>query len=178
MKLPARRKRPSKKLLIISAALLVGLAAGGYWYWHQRSVANATPKPSAAPANTVNYQPATAQEKTDSTNAKQNIIDGTDPDRPATTGTVTVTISRASQVGSTVSVRTIVTGTPDGSCTMKFTKGGQTTLSKDFPIVQGPTAATCNGDIAASEFSASGDWQLSVTAKNSTAATQTVSVNK
>lgn len=177
MKLPSRRKLPSKKLLIASAVVLAGLAAGGYWYWQQKSVANATPKPSTAPANTVNYQPATAQEQTDSTNAKQNIVNGTNSDQPATTGTVTVTISRASQVGSTVSVRTIVTGTIDGTCTMKFTKDSQT-ISKDFPIVQGPTAATCNGDIAASEFSASGDWQLSVTAKNSAAATQTVSVSR
>lgn len=188
MKLPSRRKRSNKKPLIITAAVLLVVAAGGtYWYWHNTSVSNAKPKNTTAPANTVDYGPPTAPQKSTQNQQKDDFLnsttgDGSTPANPNTTP-LSISVSRAGQTGQgqPVNVRTIVNGTASGTCTMVFTKGS-TTVTKTYDITASPTSAVCNADIDINTFSDSGSWNLSVTAKNgsqtSAAATWTLTINK
>jgi len=187
MKLPSRRKRISKKPLIVAAAVVLALAGGGYWYWHNKFDADAKPKNTVAPANTVDYGPPTAQQKSTQNQQKDDTLnsttgDGTTPINPSSTP-LSISITRAGQTGAgqPVNVRTVVNGTTTGTCTMVFTKGS-TSVTKTYDISASPTSAICNADVDINTFSDSGSWNLSITAKNgsqtSAAATWALTINK
>lgn len=144
------------------------------------------------PANSVDYHaPSTAEQQAQQQQKDEIIKKQTDQSSTApssdnsTASTLTVTISRASQVsaGKPLNIRVIVDGTSNGECEVTLTKNGQPTIIKTFPIAFEATSSSCQGsDISADAFAVSGNWALNVLAKNGTAqskpATQTVTVTK
>ncbi len=175
-------KHKNNKKLAVLTLVVAGVAVLGVVYLLIAKPFAHTPagQTELRPSNEINYSPATPQEKKDSDQAKTNIVNQ-DTSPTNTSQTIAVTISRASQVGQAVSVRTFVTGATAGECNLTFTQGAQT-ISKHIPIALDANSYICNTDIAIDEFAASGDWNLTVVAKsgNSTspAAKQTVTITK
>lgn len=179
------QKPKNKKAIIIpvviAALLLIG---GGAYIWlakpfsGQQTAADTSPRP----VNTVDYSPATEEEKNDSETAKQKIIDEQD-NPPAPSSSIVVTIVRANQTGAgqPLTIRTSVEGATSGTCAATLTKGEQTAAGTGT-IAFNATSYSCNIDVPASSFNSGGEWQLSVTANNGTAtsqaATQQVTITK
>jgi hypothetical protein len=170
--------------IVVAAVVLAGLA--GVLGWRHFSGAQ-TDQPTR-PTNSVDYNPPSEQEKADAQRQKDQIVQDNSKDGgegSGTSGTLSVSIIRAGNATASepLSVRTLVSGTTTGVCTATFTKAGQAAVTKDFPIVFEATSASCSGmDIPASSFPASGEWSMSIIAKNgsnvSAPATQAVGVIK
>jgi len=184
-----QRKIPKKIILLVVGLLIVGGAGAFGLYQSQKANKTAASADTAAkPINTVDYNPPTADEQKQQEDTKTDVIkknDDTTNPTPPTDSSISLTISRVNQGGKglPVNVRTIITGTNSGTCTVTLTRSGQTTITKTFPIIVQATYSTCQqADIAASDFSADGDWNYSVTATNGTstskAATGSVTIAK
>lgn len=114
---------------------------------------------ATAPTNTINYDEPTATEQAASDTQKVA------HDTPINEGDLSATITRADQAsaGQPLNIRAFVDGTTSGQCQVTLNKAGQPAIQKSFPIALEGTSSTCqNADIAASEFSAGGDWNLSL----------------
>jgi len=176
------QKKRSKKPLILSllAGILIVIAAA---YILIAKPFSPSAHSEVAPTNTVNYGPATDQEKQDSTSAKQNAVNSQEP-QPQQNSSISVTITRTTNgSGATpVSIRTLINGAKTGTCDVTFTKNGQPDLIKTFTIIYQATSSSCNGDVPTSEFSSGGEWQTSVVAHVdntiSAAATTVVTVTR
>lgn len=182
MKLPTP-KTHKKFFAIVAVAVLIVAGGIGAYLWLQRPgvQSQATTATVQEPDHTIDYNPATEEQKAEGDRIKEETINQSQQPQPQPGTAPVVTITRAGQVnnGQTIAVRTIISGTSTGTCTFTFTRNSQT-ITKTFTITPEPTSVTCNGDIPASEFSA-GEWQLSVAAINgsgvqSGAATQTIAV--
>lgn len=170
------------RIIIIAAVLVLAVGGAAFWWFFMRT--SNTP----AATNTVNYGPATEQDKQDSADAKQRAVDESETPEPSeptvpTSDTLIVTINRASQAapGQAVAIRTQIDGAASGTCEATLTKGGST-VSKTFTIATEATVTTCNGDVDASEFASAGEWNLTVIAKSSGVAskpaTQKITIQK
>ena len=191
MKLPSTKKAfPKKALIITIAAVVVAGGVGAYFLLNRPANKDATPTTTTQTADqpqqqNINYGPATPEEQKEGSDIKKNTIDQSQnpTQTPATPPTVTITRAGQLQPGQPLNIRTIVQGTTSGTCAVTLTQAGQATVTKSFPIAFQATSSNCNGDIAASDFAAGGQWQLSITATNasgtsSAAVTQTISITK
>jgi hypothetical protein len=186
-------KQKNKKILVVVIVLVLVVAGIYYWARHSSKPNVVTKVPASIPANTVNYGPPSTAEKQAGDQQKQDVAKQQDQAQngvpPAGSvpqaQTITIAIARASQSGASqpLAVRANITGTTTGECDITFSKNGQTTFTRVFPITIQATTSSCQGaDIAASDFSINGDWTLQIVAKNglnqSPPATQTVTVTK
>lgn len=156
------------------------------------------PSPVAIrPMNDISYTPSTDDDKAAVDDKKASIAakqpNQGDPQKntdqattsPQQANSLSVTIIRAEQsaAGQPLNVRVLVEGATSGSCQVVLSQPSQPTISKDFPVSFEATSASCPGiDIAASDFSAAGEWKLAVTARSgsftSAVATRTVRITK
>lgn len=187
MKLP---KPKTKKLRIILIAIAAALVLGGgtlaYFLSNQKNNLQSAEGPR--PVNTIDYGPPTEQEKQEASDKKDEIIKQEEARQeaeknPEAVKNINLSITRAGQVGDVVSIRTVISGTSSGTCNVQFTKSEQPTLTKTFPIAFEATSASCQGaDVPVSEFSAGGDWTLSISAVSggygSSTITQSVTITK
>jgi hypothetical protein len=187
MKHPKRKTLVTKKNLIIAcaAALLVVGSVVGFIYTNndKRQTANtndiAQEQRDQNPENNVNYDPPTEAEIAETEQQKEEIVQENETP-PAAGLTVTITRSGQTGTGQPLNIRTLVTGATSGTCNVSITKIGQTTLTKTFPITFDATYSSCEGaNVPASEFTAEGSWQVSITATNgaNTSAPATTTVN-
>jgi hypothetical protein len=174
MKISPKTKRIPKKIIILALGLLV-LAGAGAFGLYQSQRANKVHSSADSPirqTNSVDYNPPSQDEQKQQEDTKSDVIKQNDQATiPPADSSISVTLSRANQGGKglPLNIRTIITGTTNGTCTVELTKSGQPTVKKTFPIIVQATYSTCQqADIAASEFSVDGDWALSVTASNTT----------
>jgi len=174
---------PKRIIIIVTSLIVLVVAGAAYWWFYVKPNTDTT-----NPVNTVDYSPATEQEKQDSAEAKQNAVEQTEtpsPDVPTlpTSDSLIVTINRANQAsaGQALAVRTQIDGASTGSCEATFSKGA-TTFTKTFTIVAEATTTICNGDVDSANFASAGEWDMSITAKSggvaSKAATQKVTIQK
>lgn len=177
MKITKKQSKIPKKFILVAAVLVVIGGAGAYGLYISRKANNVANSADTAmkPTNTVDYNPPTADEQKQQEDTKTDVIkqnDAKNSPTPPEDTSISLTISRINQgdKGLPLNVRTIITGTNSGTCTVTMTKNGQTTITKTFPIIVQATYSTCQqADIAASEFSVDGDWSYNVTATNGTA---------
>jgi len=174
----------AKKIIITTTLVVVMLAIASFAYWNFNSQNKAVSTPNVRPVNTVDYNPPTNEEKAETDQQKQSIIENQDP-KPPIDQNLNITISRAGQLqgaGSPLSIRVLVDGASSGTCDFTLTKAGQIAVTKQSSISFEATTSSCGADIEASSFSQNGEWDLSVTAKhnNSTseAATSKVTIAK
>lgn len=182
MKINYPKKSFKKPLIIALVVATIVLAAGFGWY----SFSNRSESPSSttAPVNTINYDPPTDEEKQETAQKKEEIINKS-PDQAESTNSetdATVTITRANQADNKIYVRTYVNGMNSGTCDITFSKEGQQPITRQVAITFEATSASCNTDVDVGEFGQSGDWQLKVIAKKdgkvSPAASYIVNVDK
>lgn len=184
-----KQKRSRKAPLIIVIAVLVIALGIGFYFWKIKK----SPAESAnigisksGTGGSINYNPPSEDEKNTSEQQKDDIIneETKDPSKPPIDSNLAVTISRANQLGKgePLQVRTVVSGTSSGTCTLTLSKTGQTTITKTIQVTPDATYVTCNANIPASEFSADGEWNLEINVKHnnavSLAASQKVSISK
>lgn len=183
------KKVKSKKKLIIVLALVLLVITGGVYVWFTKPF-QAQQQPEAPsttrPVNSVDYSPATEEEKQAANEAKERIAKEQEqqqnPQPPAATP-ITVTIVRASQpsAGQPLAIRTSIDGAKSGTCNATLTRNGHT-VTGNGTITFSATSYSCNIDIPAQSFNEAGQWQLSVVAKSdattSQAATQEVTITK
>lgn len=184
--MPQKTKTSKKKLFLITAAVVLLLGGGTAAYMVYKN-AQDTNKPRGM--NDVDYSPATPSEKqegeqhktTDTTPTTTPTTDqkpGTPPENqaPSTqTQTITAVITRANQSGSTVSVRASIEGATSGTCEITFTKSGQASVTKTFPVSFEATTSQCQGaDIPSSSFPAAGTWNVALKVTNGSQTSNTV----
>jgi hypothetical protein len=186
-----KKQNSIKKILPIILALLIVVGAGAYGaYRYYRQHNQQTPAGGTRPANDINYSPPTQSEKQADQQQKTDIINkdtqNNPSPNPSTSSDITVTITRANQAstGLPLNIRTLINGTTSGTCLIELKKTGQPTVSKTFAVgTDGRTYSCQTADVAAADFSTSGDWLLSVTVQKDTKiqsapVTQTVTIQK
>ena len=186
MKIAKKPNKIPKKVIVIAIGLLI-LGGAGAFGLYQSQRANKIASSANSPireSNSVDYTPPSQDQQQKQEDTKTDVIKQNDT-TPPTDSSISVTLSRANQGGKglPLNVRTIITGTNNGTCTVTLTKTGQPTVTKTFPIIVQATYSTCQqSDVAASDFSVDGDWALSVIASNSSstskAATGSVTISK
>lgn len=162
----------SKKILITLTILAtLGMVAGGFLVFgrknHNQSQANTT-APSSVESK-INLDPPTTQEKQAAEDKKQQIITEQNA-TPSSTANVPIVITDASQYGPTIEVRAYVPDIyeKDGTCTFSFTKNTDKIVKTTSAQPDAKTTYCTTLSVPRSEFSGSGDWQLTITYKSST----------
>lgn len=190
MKIAKKQTKIPKKIIVIAIGLLIvgGAGAFGLYQSQRANNINASHQEPIRPVNDVDYNPPTQDQQQQQEDTKTDVIKQNEglEEKPSTNpATISVTISRVNQGGKglPVNVRTIISGTTRGTCTVEFKKEGQTTVTKTFPIIVQATYSTCQtADVPAADFSADGEWTFNISAKNDTStsntATGTVTVTK
>jgi hypothetical protein len=191
MKIAKKQSKFPKKIIIIAIGLLIIGGAGAFGLYQSQRANNIAKSNQEAvrPVNDVDYSPPTADEQQQQEDTKTDVIkqnEGLEEKPPTQAATISVTVSRVNQdagKGASVNVRTIISGTTRGTCTVEFKKSGQTTVTKTFPIIVQATYSTCQtADVPAADFSADGEWTYSISARNDTStsntATGTVTITK
>jgi hypothetical protein len=175
-----KKQRPSKKIIFTIVAALVVIVSLIMWYLWSRTPQQTT---GTQPTNTINYNPPTEEEKQAGDKQKEVIVQNQKNDTPTQNPDLRVFIVRTFQDPSGFNIRSEVDGTTTGDCLITFTKDGQPTVTKTFPVVFEATSSSCqNTPISPSDFSVSGSWNLQIIVKKdgmqSAAATTTVEVKK
>ena len=115
----------------------------------------------------------TNSEKSSSKNNTTTTVQASKPTTPREESTTTVlsldgvSISLSTPFegqgfqNSPVTVRAIIEGATSGTCNLKFTRSGASSIELEAPIISGPTYFTCEGfDVEASRFTEKGEWEL------------------
>lgn len=191
MKIAKKQSKIPKKVIITAVGLLIVGGAGvfGLYQSQRANNINASHQEPIRPVNDVDYNPPTPDQQQQQEDTKTDVIKQNEglEEKPSTEpATINVTISRVNQgggKGAPINVRTIISGTTRGACTVEFKKEGQSTVTKTFPIIVQATYSTCQqADVPAADFGADGDWSVSISAKNDTStsntATGTVKIEK
>lgn len=178
-----KNKKLSKKAIVIIAAivLLAGLStAGAYYYFDQQK----DPEDTKHTTSSKEDKPATKEQKESGEAIKNQSVNApepqpakpnatppenpTPPAPPASSGSVQVDITAASQNNSTgiYQLRALIHSVQgEGTCRLVLTKGGAQVV-KEVSVQPLPSSSTCRGfDIPLSELSA-GQWQAHLTFSN------------
>lgn len=171
-----KNKKLSKKTLILSAITLVSLGVIGAWiYSMQKSQENVI--------DGVNYGPPTEEEKQAGDRQKE-LVDKTEaqrnqPQDNSQKKNVSVEITDAGQYDDIIEVRSFIPNHfQNGVCIITFAKGDQK-LIKQTPAKTDISTTIClNPNIARSEFSSAGNWQMYIeyNAKNAIGKSETLTV--
>lgn len=164
----------SKKTILIILAAVVVIAAGGIaaYLFSQKDE-----RDSVRPANTVDYGPPKKEDSAGVQSDKDKIANGeSKPDTgsptPSPSSSMIVSFTQAQQSDSQVIIRALVDGATSGTCTLTASKSSQTSVTKTAPIGVQANYSICQGfDIPTSEFPASGEWKISITATNASGQT-------
>lgn len=169
------KKRSSKKKYLL-IGLVVLLAVGGIFAYTQTLNGNDNDRDS------VNYSPPTKEEQEASNTQKEKNIEREQIDtNNQTIKNAEVVLVDANQYNDTVEVRTYIANIYEdgGTCTVTFTKDGQT-ITRNNKGFKDATTTQCEPFvIPRSTFSEAGDWQLKVSYASDSSAgesSQTVSI--
>lgn len=175
----SKKKKSSKKNIVIGvivALLVVGVAAAIYFFNTQR---NSSKSSDINPVNTVSYDAPTNEEKTQTDEQKEQIINNYNEslsktgESDSTNGAITVSVNWATQSASTISIGTLVEGAKSGTCEISLSKDGQPTITKTFDIVYEAASSRCNNvSFPLSDLSEDGEWLITAIAKNGTSTSE------
>jgi hypothetical protein len=166
--------------------VLVLLIGGLSVYLYKRHYANhvAASPVSSNPADHIKYAPATAEEKQQSEQKKDDIVKAkSEADKSNSDGKKAVepVITLANYSNSSATIQAYVPGIYEdgGTCTAVLTQAGQS-VTKSAPAFANATTTDCQHfSIPRSEFPAAGTWTVKVSYGSSTAegsSTQTSSI--
>lgn len=167
MKIHKKKLSSRFKYLLVGAILAVVVVAASAWFYLGPTPAkhNNSDTPS-----TINYAPATPQEKAESDQHKQDIVhnqgqsDTNAP--PSTPSSVTPIIVDTNQYGNAVEVRGFVPQITEsnGTCTYTFT--GASTFTRQQAAVADATTTRCPVIALPSTLFAKGTWNVTITYKS------------
>jgi len=184
-------KKYSKKKIILPAIIILVLLVGTGTFLFLRHKHEEDMQRTAAQQrqrgqkieNKINYNPPTDQEKKDQAAQKEEIINKMDNPPVATDLTVAIVRAGQSGQGTSLNIRTIVDGATSGTCTVTFSKDGQTNVVKSFPVAFEATTSSCDGaNVPVTDFPVEGTWNMSIIVsannKTSAAATKDITIDK
>lgn len=190
-KKPQKSRKKAIIIGVIALIVLVGLAFAGNKYFEHRRVTKENAKHTAQEAaQNQQIKEQTADRDKDNSTTKPADNPSTDDsknagDVPVLSADLGVIINRVTHnnAGDPVSVRATVSGTTVGTCTVTFSKSGQSDVAKTFDVEYSATAVSCGtADVDESVFPVSGVWNVKVTVtsdgKISAPATTQVTINK
>ena len=193
MKINRAKKDTSKKILIIPiiiTVILVGfftyayITKGSFFGW----------QPFGAKSSSVNFGPATEEEKNAGNATKDNTVNPetpdttkpgneqtTNPESPSTTTDVGLQITNKSFVNGNLHISTeILQVTSTGTCTLVLSKAGSSNVTQKVDVQPLASTSTCKGfDVPLSSLS-NGTWAINLTyasTKSNGTVTDTVEVN-
>lgn len=172
-----------KKIVVISAIVLIAAPVCGAWYVHQQQSKTNTPaSKETKPENTVNYDTATEQEKAAGLQAKKDFSKRVesqpaeldtpkDPVAGSGAAAVPVTITSAVVQEGILQVRAIVSATAaEGQCNLRMTKTGQAEVVRQAELMAMNSYFICKGfDIDTASLT-KGEWQVVVSYSSNTGA--------
>ncbi len=148
-------------LLIIGAAVVIAIAAvfvlqsDLFTSNEKKQVVNTS---TTTVAGSVGTTSSTSSPNTQSPSPKKISV------------TLTTPINNDEYSGRPVTVRAILDGATQGTCTVIFSKKGEKDVTATAPIIQAPTYYTCEGfDIEESKFPSKGQWNVKVSVESSDA---------
>lgn len=155
------RNKSKKKKVIIFIVVLVLLAGGAYAFMRDTSVRNSD-TPAEEESDTINFTPATDEEKQETEDNKQRIINeqenATPPPADGSRRQVGVTVTSADANAVFVNVSGVIED--DGTCTATFTRSG-TTVTHSGAGIANVSYTQCS--VRPSTPLSSGNWQVVVT---------------
>lgn len=168
--------RASKKLLLVGGIAALGLAAAAFLYFKNNAIP--TPPPTDQPvgekATTGNEQDSTSEEGDPKTAPPKAEKEDTQTPAPPS---FTLTLTRAGQThaGGSVQIRALVSGATSGTCQVTFSGPGNSFTKTSAISFDDGRTYTCGAlNAAASEFSASGNWNFSLKATSGSKVSNTV----
>ncbi len=181
MKKQIRASRPSAKksrtrgiLMIAGVLLIAGIAASLFaWHRHDQS-ASATVEPQ--PGHTINFAPATDEEKQESAGHKDDDAKTQDTPTPLPTDdsgkkVVTPTVTYAGQTGNDIEITALVSGIVEegGTCTMTATFQGKAVTRQTTGVMNASNTNCKTFMVTRSDFPAAGAWSVVVSYQSNTA---------
>lgn len=162
-----KTSQPKNKFIIITTVVLILLIAGGtaYYLYAKNNAAKQSESSSSNKAdNTVDYKTPTNNQVQAGNDSKKDFIDkqNTDTTTPPSNN-VNISITSDTQSGNIHQIRTMISAkNTDGSCTLAFSRAGQTTITQKAGVQVYPDYAICEGfDIDTSTL-AKGDWTATI----------------
>lgn len=170
-----RKKLKNKKIILLIVILVLAIAVGSFLYYKSQR--------DDSTSDFINYNPPTKSEREAANSQKENNIEREKVDNAPVSQTAEVMIVDASQYNQTIEVRAYISNIYEdgGTCFVTFTRGGQT-VSRQSKGFKDATTTQCEPfNIPRSEFTATGDWKVTVTYSSSAAKgesnPQTISIN-
>ena len=156
----------SRKVIIISLISVVCLAAigGGVYYFVIRDRNSLENKP-VRPENSVDYSPGKPEDSAGVQSDKDKTADKNKPgnDTPSTSSSLSTEITMAQQSNDQITIRAIVQGTTEGTCTLTLTRGSHT-ITRTAPVGVQASYALCQGfNIPVTQIPEKGQWKAKVT---------------
>lgn len=163
----------TKKKLILSLISLVVIGGGVFAYTQMTDDAPTTTSgPTQEELDHLNAEdetPITEKEQDEDQGSATEIPQTSNPTPPSDKQSVAVSISESSFDGNVVRVKAFANALENGSCTLIFTKSGQTTLTYPGNTEIQPSYTQCNPfDIPHTEFPVHGTWQIKIIFESTT----------
>ena len=160
-------KTPSKAQFFSAVVVLIIIACAGFWYVHKKNTDLAI---NAQNPDSVNLEPATAEEKKQAESTKETIVKR-DEERAKqqsqqTTGqNVKPTITYAEQYGDHIEVGGFVGGIFEegGKCTADLIKNGKTVSGSSTAITNVNSTSCPTIMIPVSNLTEKGSWTVTLT---------------
>lgn len=159
-----KRTSSKKKAVIILVAVIIA-AASGIAVFALTRPANESSREVSKPANTIDYDAPSEEQKQAGTDAKKDFIERTD--KEANEEAQQSTVSSASftsinQEGATLRIRTVISSNKEGVCTLTLERSGQSKVTQEAATQDMGSYSTCKGfDIDVSGL-AKGRWNVSL----------------
>lgn len=164
----APSKKSHAKRWVIAVVIVLLVAAGAYFSW-RHFIYKPAPIGPKVYNNSVNYAPATPEEKQQSEDSKDTIVENKNnstnqPTTPSGKKAVVPSITLAQFSDGSALVQAYVSGIfeDSGTCTA-ILKSGSQTVTKQAPAFANATTTDCQHiEIPRSQFPASGTWSVNV----------------
>jgi hypothetical protein len=171
-----KRSTP-RKLKVLYAVIIVLILAGIGYGIYQVATSRSTTNDNPSNVNKVNSSPPTDEQVQAGTEAKRQTVENNEITKPdgtdgKTSQQIAATITSANQNGSSVTIRTLITGSVSSStsCSLTVTNDA-TSITKTAAAQSLASSATCQGfDIPVSELGA-GMWSIQLTVTSGTQST-------
>lgn len=175
-----QNSNPKKILVALIILLLLGGAVVFLFNRYQNSPADKT---SVGGGNSINYGPATDQQKKEGAAIKEKALNNSTTPKEPLQGSIQIASAFQEKPGAPVVVQTKLQGSGWQQCELALSQNG-TIITKTANVLFQPSFSTCEGfSIPASEFSSAGEWTIKLTVTNTdttalTAATKTITIVK
>lgn len=174
------KKRLSKKIIIICGIISLILASILIYIFNVDPFNWKTPQ-NTVQNNSINYNPATAEQKKAGNKTKSGSNDTPPAPTPipgSNKNNVQVTITDASQYINVVEIRAYVNEVNStGHCNIQLQKDGSVVTRNVDTLTNASTTSCKTVDIPVSEFYSDGSWAVTVTYSSDTATGESTTTN-